>query len=206
MMDSPTLPFGSALVLAGGKGSRIGRDKKELEINGVRIIDTLIGMLGAVFDEIIVSSNTPFKRGNVITVRDTIGGGPLSGIYAGLTVCKSDFLYVIACDMPFISLEYINFLKNKITRSLENTPGITTCVMRRADSFLEPFNSFWRKSASAQIYTALQNNQYKILPLLKQLAPLEITYNEAVPYLASAGVDLFYNINYREDLEKLTTN
>lgn len=202
-MPSCRLPFGSALVLAGGKGSRIGRDKKELEINGVRIIDNLINTLCAVFNEVIVSSNTPFNRCNVTTVKDTVGSGPLSGIYEGLKICKSDFLYVIACDMPFVSLEYIDFLKTKITGS--SIRPIDACVMRRADSFLEPFNSFWNKSASTQIHTALQSSEYKILPLLKKLSILEITHNEAAACLAASNpkIDLFYNINYTEDLERL---
>jgi molybdopterin-guanine dinucleotide biosynthesis protein A len=78
---------------------------------GEKLIDRTIQTLRSRFEEIIVSSNTEFSRPGVITLGDEIGEGPLAGIYQGLVHCKSEYLYVIACDMPFVSGDYISFLK-----------------------------------------------------------------------------------------------
>ncbi|GHV83045.1 putative molybdenum cofactor guanylyltransferase [Spirochaetia bacterium] len=186
--------FGSALVLAGGIGSRIGYDKKNLEIAGEKLIDRTINTLSGVFDEIIVSSNNEFVRPNILTLKDKIGAGPLAGIYQGLTHCKSDYLFVIACDMPFLSVGYIRFLQEKLKNRI-----CDAAVTRREDGFLEPFNSFYNKSCTVPIMEALRNESFKILPLLKKLN-LEIIPPEEFKQFEKGN--LFFNINYKEDLEK----
>jgi molybdopterin-guanine dinucleotide biosynthesis protein A len=186
------------LILAGGRGSRIGYDKKKLLLNGKTVIDSLIERLHGIFDEIIVSSNTEFEHEYAMTLPDDIGAGPLAGIYRGLTRCKSGYLYVIACDMPFVSPAYIAFMKGR----LETAASCDACVARSGGDggFLEPFNSFWGKSCIGPVRAALENGSYKILPLLKKLRLLIIDSAEARRFFDGAGGDLFFNINYASDL------
>ncbi|GMO36750.1 MAG: molybdenum cofactor guanylyltransferase [Termitinemataceae bacterium] len=193
--------FGSALILAGGKGKRIGYDKKNIICNGEKLIDTTISKLRTVFSEIIISSNTEFIRDDVLTVADTVGSGPLAGIFAGLTHCTSRYLFVIAVDMPFFSIEYINFLKSEICKKNSNKNEIDACVMRREDGFLEPFNSFFNKSCATVIKTELDNGIYKVLPLLKKLQ-LHIIEHGTAKAFSDENIDMFFNINYAEDLQR----
>jgi molybdopterin-guanine dinucleotide biosynthesis protein A len=177
----------SALILAGGKGARIGYDKKELVLDGVRVIDKLIGALRTSFDQLIVSSNTPFEREGVVTVHDELGAGPLAGIFSALKVCTSEYLYVTACDMPFISLEYIEKLKEIILQH-----DVEAVVTRRKDGFLEPFNAFYKASCADTIREQLAAGEYKIGYLLKKLN---------LHIIDAVSEDMFFNINYREDLD-----
>lgn len=188
--------FGSALILAGGRGSRIGYDKKNLLINGKSVIGGLIEGLRGLFDEIIVSSNNGFDSKDVIVLPDVIGAGPLAGIYSGLTRCSSEYLYVIACDMPFVSSEYISFIKDKTAQSL-----CDACVAQKDDGFLEPFNSFWKKTCIEPVRAALEGGSYKILPLLKQLKLCVIPPGEVNQFSTTGRADLFFNINYSADLQ-----
>ncbi|MDR2096973.1 MAG: molybdenum cofactor guanylyltransferase [Spirochaetaceae bacterium] len=190
--------FGSALILAGGSGSRIGYDKKNLLLNGKSVIGSLIAGLHDVFDEIIVSSNNEFKCKDVIVLPDLIGAGPLAGIYQGLTRCNSEYLYVIACDMPFISPDYIAFMKNALM------PGglCDACVAQKEDGFLEPFNAFWKKSCTGPVRAALESGVYKIGPLLKRLRLCVIPPDAVKRFCAIRQADLFFNINFGADLRE----
>jgi molybdopterin-guanine dinucleotide biosynthesis protein A len=187
--------FGSALILAGGRGSRIGYDKKKLLINGKSVIGGLVARLRYIFDEIIVSSNNEFDCRDLTVLPDGIGAGPLAGIYQGLKSCRSEYLYVIACDMPYISADYITFIKTKTAHSL-----CGVCAAQRDDGFLEPFNAFWGKSCAEPIRAALESGAYKILPLLKRLDVCVIPPDDVKSFCAET--DLFFNINYGADLQE----
>jgi molybdopterin-guanine dinucleotide biosynthesis protein A len=192
--------FGSALILAGGKGSRIGYDKKNLLINGKSVIRKLIAGLRNIFDEIIISSNNGFDCNgfdckDIIVLPDDIGAGPLAGIYQGLKHCRSEYLYVIACDMPYLSVIYIEFIKRMTAYFLRDA-----CVAQKDDGFLEPFNAFWGKSCAEPVRAALEKEAYKILPLLDQL-DLCVIPPRMVKRFCAVG-DLFFNINYSADLQQ----
>ncbi|MDR2444857.1 MAG: molybdenum cofactor guanylyltransferase [Spirochaetaceae bacterium] len=186
--------FGSALILAGGKGTRIGYDKKNLMLNGSSVMAGLVKRFRSIFDEIIVSSNNEFECENVTVLRDELGSGPLAGIYQGLRRCNSEYLYVIACDMPFVSPDYIAFIKNKV----EGGGHCDACVARNG-AFLEPFNALWRKSCIGPVRDALESGVYKVLPVLKKLR-LCVVMPEEVKQFSGAGSP-FFNINYDADLK-----
>lgn len=193
----------SALILAGGESKRLGYDKKLLKFNGISIMNNLIEKLQLIFDEVLVSSNDGFVNEKAITLRDDVGIGPLAGIYQGLKYCKSECLYVIACDMPFISVEYINYIKN-----IMQTRQIDACIACCDNGFYEPFNSIFSKSCLEPIYEALIHQEYKIRTVLDRLnihiVKPEIikTFNDQL----NCKGNMFSNINYREDLEHLTVD
>lgn len=181
----------SALILGGGRSTRMGYDKKQLELEGAKVMDSLITRLGSIFSEVLVSSNDPFVHEKATTLYDEIGAGPLAGIYQGLKFCKSDYLYVTACDMPFISMDYIRYIKKIVS-----TQEVDACVARRNDGFYEPFNSFFSKRCIAPLYDALIHQEYKISMLLHKLN-LHIVDPSIVEHYKG---DIFFNINTKEDL------
>ncbi|MDR2509799.1 MAG: molybdenum cofactor guanylyltransferase [Spirochaetaceae bacterium] len=180
---------GSAVILAGGMGKRIGYDKKEIVLAGEKLIDRLIERLGACFAEIIVSSNTPFARSGVITVRDELGEGPLAGIYSALKTARNDSVYVCACDMPFVSARGIGNLRKIIASGRYGA-----AAYRRADGFIEPFGAFYHKSALSAMEEQLKHGDYKMSRLLSKL-DLYCENCDEIEYEKE-----FFNINYAEDL------
>ena len=171
----------------------MGYDKKKLVLNGYSVMTGLVKRLRGIFDEIIVSSNNEFECENVSVLPDEIGSGPLAGIYQGLRRCGSEYLYVIACDMPFVSPAYIAFIKNKIERG----GPFDACVSRNG-AFLEPFNALWGKSSIGAVRDALESGVYKVLPALKKLR-LCVVEPDELKQFPDAG-SLFFNINYDADL------
>ncbi|WP_228378668.1 molybdenum cofactor guanylyltransferase [Treponema endosymbiont of Eucomonympha sp.] len=183
---------GSALILAGGKSSRMGYDKKQLRLGGASVFESLVARLKTAFGEVLVSANEPLALPGVTALRDGIGSGPLAGVYQGLLRCGSDYLYVTACDMPFLSLDYIRHMQELIRRE-----RVDACVARREDGRYEPFNSFFGKSCIPPLREALLRGEYKISLLLDRIHT-HIVGAEAAKQFGDA--DMFFNINYAADL------
>src|SRR5512139_3268526 len=95
----------TALILAGGKATRLGGvDKRELVVDGRTIFERQLEALRGL--PVLVSS--PRDLPGFTTVRDAIAdGGPLAGIAAGLAAARTPWLLVLAGDMPYITAALI---------------------------------------------------------------------------------------------------
>ena len=104
-----------AIILAGGKSSRMGQDKASMILGGKTLIQHIIDNLSSVFDEIFISgnhSNYPISKGIIKDV--TTQKGPMGGIRSALEFCQED-IFVCSCDMPFVSSDLIeNILQKKV--------------------------------------------------------------------------------------------
>lgn len=193
--------FRSAIILAGGKSSRMGFDKQFLKINERRLMDSLIHKLREEFDEIIIVTNKAqayIGLGHKITSDIFENVGPLGGIHAGLILSSSQYAYVVACDMPNINLDYIRFMKASIEN--KNFDGCVT----RFGNWIEPFSSFYSKNIVKAIEDHLNFESKSINSLLKKLNICYIEESKAREY--SPNWDMFLNLNTREDLDNYLRN
>ncbi len=111
-----------AIVLAGGKSSRMGCDKALLEFGGMTILErTISALLKLTPDVLVVSDSTDRYKlacGRLIT--DLYPGiGPVGGLLTGLNAVGEGYHYVVACDMPFLN------------------PNVLALLMRAAESPLD---------------------------------------------------------------------
>ncbi len=193
--------FGSAIVLAGGKSSRMGFDKQFIKINERRLMDSIVSRLSKVFDDIIIVSNTPeiYMGISYTVVTDRIKGkGPLAGIHAGLEAAKSKYCYLVACDMPNINFNYIDYMKQRIECEIEQGLEVKACVTRQ-DIWVEPFNAFYSKDMILKIEEHLKGSKRSVLSLLEKLYVLYIEEENARKF--SPNWDMFFNMNTRHDIE-----
>lgn len=186
----------TAIILAGGKSSRMGFDKQFLKIDEKILMNSIISKLQEEFKEIIIVTNRPeeYRNSNHKIKTDIIAGmGPLSGIHAGLTESSSRYSYIIACDMPNINLEYIRYMKTCI-----GDKEIDGCVSLVNDK-VEPLNSFFHKKIIKDIEKYLLNGKRSIQHLLKDL---QIHYiKESIVRKFSPNLDMFINLNTIEDID-----
>lgn len=193
--------FGSAIILAGGKSSRMGFDKQLLKINERRLMDSLIHKLKEEFDEIIIVTNKPqyyIGLSHKITSDIFQNIGPLGGIHAGLIQASSQYSYVVACDMPNISLEYVRFMKSVI-----EDKDVDGCVTRFGN-WIEPFSSFYSQNIVKDIENHLKYENKSIYSLLRKLNVHYIEESKAREF--SPNWDMFLNLNTREDLDNYLRN
>lgn len=189
--------FGTAVILAGGKSTRMGFDKQLLKFNERRLIDSLKRKLSMEFEEIIVVTNkSEYYLGfsDKITKDIIVGKGPLSGIHVGLVEASSQYVYFVACDMPNIYLNYIKYMKEEL-EDIE----VKACVTKYGE-WIEPFNAFYSKNMIQDIENHLLKNQKSVNSLLKKLDVHYIAEEKAREF--SSNWDMFLNLNTREDLNK----
>ncbi|HAL67380.1 MAG TPA: molybdenum cofactor guanylyltransferase MobA [Pseudomonas sp.] len=112
-----TLPPCSVLMLAGGRGQRMGgRDKGLIDWQGRPLIAHVHAVVRGFSDDLIVSCNRNqqvYQRYAEQCVSDTEAGfpGPLAGVLAGLTVARHDWVVVLACDAPRVDQVLVNDLR-----------------------------------------------------------------------------------------------
>ncbi|TJX15409.1 molybdenum cofactor guanylyltransferase [Tissierella creatinini] len=194
--------FGTAIILAGGKSSRMGFDKQLLNINEARLIDDVISKLKVQFDEIIIVTNKPelyIGSPHIITSDIFKDMGPLGGIHAGLKLSSSQYAFVVACDMPNINMEYMNFMKDKLMLAGKDSFGIVT----RLGIQIEPFHGFYSIQLIDQIEYYLSSGRRSINGLIKDFNMIYIEEDEARKF--SPKWDMFMNLNTMEDLSNYLT-
>jgi molybdopterin-guanine dinucleotide biosynthesis protein A len=106
--------MGSAAILAGGRATRFdGRDKSALLVEGTTILDRQLAALATVADDLMIVG-TASREAAVREARfiaDIVPGcGPLGGLHAALSAARHDALLLVACDMPFVTAAFAEYL------------------------------------------------------------------------------------------------
>jgi molybdenum cofactor guanylyltransferase len=136
----------TALILAGGKATRLGGvDKRELVVDGRTIFERQVDALAGCVAEIVVSSRraVPGYR----TVLDDVADlGPLGGIAAGLAAVTTPWLFVLAGDMPHVDRAFVALV---LSRAGDECDAVGVRIGNRP----EPLCSVMRVSAWLPIVT-----------------------------------------------------
>ncbi len=190
----------TAIILAGGKSSRMGFDKQFLKLRDKYIINIIIEKLQEVFKEIIIVTGRPeayAKYGFKLVEDEVRNFGPLAGIHVGLKNSGSIYNYIIACDMPFINLKYLEYMMELIRQHEGNIDGVIT----RLGEWIEPFNAFYSRSLILKIEENMRKGKRQINTLLQ---------NSNVHYISEAKArefspdwEMFTNVNTLKDYEGL---
>ncbi len=187
----------TAIILAGGKSSRMGFDKQFIKLGDKLIIELIIEQLRALFKEIIIVSNMPekyTKLGCIVVQDEYKDCGPLGGIHVGLNTSSSMYSYVIACDMPYIEVQYIEYMSSII----KNASKKPEAVAAKLGQWLEPFNAIYSKKLLPVIIDSISMNNIKISSVLKKADVYYIEEQKARSF--SPDWKMFTNINTIEDL------
>jgi len=117
-MNHSTMADAAAVILVGGKSSRMGRAKALLPFDNEPLIAHVVRRLKSWFPEIIVvaAPDQELPELSAVLVRDEIAyQGPVSGIYHGLKAATKDVCFVTSCDAPFLNFELIDHLLEQIS-------------------------------------------------------------------------------------------
>jgi len=190
--------FGTAVILCGGKSSRMGFDKCKLKIKGKFLIEVIGEKLEEVFDEIILLSNDDdkFKHMKYKVFQDIIpNSGPIGAIYSALKYASSEYVFITACDMPVVNIDFIKYMMELI--QLKQVEGTVACK----SEFIEPLYAFYSKSMIEKIENQINNQNYKLLQIIDSSKIHYIEESEVRKY--SSNLEIFTNLNYKEDLSLL---
>ena len=168
----------SAAIMAGGKSRRMRRDKSLLTIHGKPLIHHIHDQLEPLFDEIVISTDSPNKY-PFIAAREVVdekpGLGPLMGIASILRVAKNERVFVAACDIPEIDFDFVQKL---LTESRHYD-----CVMpMTGPERFEPLFAVYNKRVLPHIDAILLSGERKILALTQRVPTRYIQMDAMVWY------------------------
>ena len=156
----------SAVILAGGKSLRMGRDKAFLEIGGQTLLARQIGLaseIGAA--EIFISgrAEADYSAFGCRVLQDKFpDAGPLAGIERALDAAKSPLLLVLAVDLPEMNAEFLRRLAANASESCGAIPKLANHV--------EPLAAFYPKAADSLAATSLERKNFAVKDFASQCA------------------------------------
>ncbi len=186
----------SGIVLGGGKSRRMGKDKRQLEINGERFLDRICRLMSHVFEDILVVNSTEDYDCSHLPVRvvtDKVPSkGSLGGLYTGLLEAKYSHGFVVACDMPFLNMDLI--------KRMCALPPCDILLMKLPIG-LQSLHGRYSKKCCPVILEKMTNDDLKIQGLAKDSRlTVQLLNEEFIQDLDPDHVS-FLNVNTPADLE-----
>jgi len=188
------------VILAGGKSSRMGRDKLALEYKGQTLLASVVSRFENEFNNVYLSvaDEDKYPEINLPRVVDGFPGcGPMSGLNAAFTALDSagslEGVFLVAADLPFASPPVAR-------RLIELCGDSEACVIRRDDGKLEPLFGYYRSSLALRCETALKSGNFKMTALLSEATTRFVSTDELG---ALWDERLVVNLNFPKDYEAL---
>lgn len=182
-------------ILAGGYSTRMGQDKATLEINGKVLINYIFDKVKNVFQNIVIVSNnhSAFKGINVPVIKDIVPvRGSMVGIVSALMYSHDPYVFVCACDMPFIHENAIHYMMNEM-----NGEDI---IIPKTEKGYEPLHALYGRSCISHMLTAIERDKLKIAGIFPVLTVKAL--NDHTSFYNN-GRSVFTNITTVADLEML---
>jgi len=185
----------SAIILAGGNSSRLGRDKALVKIhNSSTIIHTIVEKLQVISDDVIIVTNGQ-KYANLgvkLTSDIYINSGPLAGLHSGLLVAKHSHSLVVACDMPFLNVKLLNYMVSQ--------PLDYDALVPKIEGWLEPLHAIYSRQCIGPIERMLKAHRFKMHDLLDTVV-IQHLFKDTVK-MFDPQYRSFLNINSPRTLKK----
>jgi FdhD protein len=148
----------TAVILAGGKSTRMKNNKALLPYSGELFIERIHRQLADIFDDVILVTNTPelYRFVPCRIVQDVYPGqGSLAGIHAGLTHSTTPYIFTVACDMPYLNPELIRLI-------LSRKQGFDVVIPQSEGGF-EPLHAVYGKGCLPAMEKALAEGTGRIV-------------------------------------------
>jgi molybdopterin-guanine dinucleotide biosynthesis protein A len=186
----------TGIILAGGKSRRMGEDKRYLVVGEQTLLERGLGVIRSIFQEVLVviAQDTPPLSVDARVIRDLLPDcGSLGGLYTGLMQATTPWIFVVACDMPFLDQAVISqFTSRRATADI---------VMAKLDGRLHPMHALYGKRCLPALEQMIQARQLKIQEIVSQ-SSLRVQYvTEAELLTIDPSWRSFQNVNSPSDLE-----
>jgi len=171
----------SAAVLAGGKGSRMhGNNKAFLRYGNQSFIENILEQFEGI-EQVMISVNDTqaYEKLEFSLVKDKFSDiGPMGGLYSCLEVCRNDYLFVCAVDMPLLDGQIVHYMSEFISSDYD-------CYVIKTGKKVHPLCAIYHKRVFGVVSELITSGNYKMMNLLKHLkvkyVPLEYScFDESV--------------------------
>ncbi len=196
----------AGIILAGGRSTRMGRDKASLPLpdnTNTTFVEHLATLLIAQCSEVVLvvrnsTQAAPYKHlGISILTDETPDVGPLMGVYTGLHSIQASHALVMAVDMPFVQPEMIAFL-------LSQPHAENTLLVPVVNAIPQVLFAMYPRSILLEIEKRLHAGRRDPRSLL-EVVPVRYI-DEAQLRRIDPQLRSFVNVNTPEDYSPLSTS
>lgn len=184
------------VILAGGENTRMPVLKAFIEVGNEKIIERNVKILKKLFKETFIVTNQPEHYlylgiplfGDVYDVR-----GPMTGIYTAFLNSSNKWVFITACDMPFIKGDLIKYMALK----RDNYDAVVPKLKNR----VEPLFAFYSQRLISPMEKSVLTGKTGIQDFLQ---------NKKVKYISIEGAEVvkdsaawaksFINLNTLDDI------
>lgn len=179
------------VLFAGGKSSRMGKDKALLPFGGYKTLTQFqYTKLNSYFKNIYISAKTNKFDFECTVIKDTQKEySPLVALLSVFETLQTDEIFILSVDAPFVDKEVIK----KILNSKENKRD---CIVAQSPSGIQPLCGCYKKSILPLAYAQLEKGNHKLLDLLALAKTQFVVFEED---------EAFTNLNYPLEYEKAFT-
>lgn len=178
----------TGVILAGGQSSRMGSNKALLPYRGGRFIEAIHRQLAELFDEVLLVTNTPEQYSFLPCrkVSDIFPGlGALAGLQSGLHHSGCEYIFAVACDMPY--------LNSALIRRLASLRDGNDVVIPECDAGVEPLHAVYGRRCLEPMAAALTDSRKRIISFFPEVRVRTFSREEVA--LFDPAYDSFRNIN-----------
>jgi molybdopterin-guanine dinucleotide biosynthesis protein A len=197
-----------AFILVGGRSSRLGSDKAFVKLGGKTLMRRSVDVVRQAFPEspitVVAGNSTQFAiqaiTADVPFIFDLHEDrGPIGGLHAALAHTRSEWIFVLACDYPFVSPEFLRLLAQYVS------PGFGAVVPEQADGRLQPLCAIYNVEAARPLVEEIIARPRVSPPMHEVVERLDARIVKFDEYAhLSSSEELFCNINTADDVEQAT--
>ena len=185
----------TGVLLAGGKSRRMGQDKRLLSIGDETLYTRSLSVLRAIFERVVVvvAQDSPLMASDAPVLRDVIPHcGSLGGLYTGLKEARTQWVFAVACDMPFLDPGTI--------RHFTSLKGEGDVIMAKLRNGFQPMHALYHRNCLPIMEGLIHAQDFKIHRLADHPAVrVRIVTREELSRVDPEGRS-FYNVNTPADL------
>lgn len=188
----------TGLILAGGRGSRMGGvDKGLQDFAGMPLATRVMQRLQPQVGLLLINANRhqhDYEQLGAPVVGDVIEGyaGPLAGLHAGLSHCHTDYLVSAPCDSPLLPHDLVQSLAN--TLADKNADAAVAVTGHKEQRQRHPVFMLLKTSLLPSLTVFLNEGGRKVDRWLASVQCVEVTFDDETA---------FANVNTREELDAL---
>ncbi|HTM21662.1 MAG TPA: molybdenum cofactor guanylyltransferase [Kofleriaceae bacterium] len=186
----------TAVILAGGRATRMGGALKPLLlVHGVTILERQLDVLQPRFAEVVISSNDAdaFAGRGLRVIADAAPGlGPLAGLAAALAAARTELVFAIAGDMPWLAPAAIDLLFDRLGGADAAAPFLRAGV--------EPLHALYRTSCLPVIARRLADGALRTAGVLEDPALHVVRIGEDELRALDPALRFLANVNQPSDL------
>ncbi len=187
-----------AVVLAGGKSQRFGRDKSQVKLGDKILIDYILNEIKDIYKDILIVTNEPIKfldLDNISLTSDIQKGlGPLGGVFSAMRWVKDNkkdykWISTFPIDTPFFKREHLNRFYKEIEMDKSNL------FFMKSKNTRHNIFGLWSLELFEKLESALIRGDRKVELWANEIGVKTIDFDH------EKNKDPFFNINTEQDLE-----